>query len=609
MGGVKKVFKSRKFCGNRHNKKNFDVVSQGLGLETVVDVADSNLALDPGCSSGLGLGLENNGTTPPSASRRKLSTFEEKYEEYNDCDLPEDQQKSGYVLMNIQSLKDFFAAATVCKHCKKSVELPENFEKRSGLSCELSLTCNCAKASVFKTSPKLQSGFSEVNLRFVYALRSIGVGQQSAKLFCAIMDLPQPPSRFSNYIPPISKATNDVATKSMVAAAEELLVINDNDKNTAVAIDGSWQKPGHTSLNGVVTATSMDTGKVLDVVCLSKYCHSCTANKNKDTEHKDFHSPVCVANYQGSSGGMEVQGALAIFHRSMETRGLRYLQYLGDGDSKGFMKVNESKPYGSEHLVEKLECVGHVQKRMGSRLRKLKKTLSGTKLDDGKSLGGRNRLTDSQIDLIQNYYGLAVRRNTNSLSDMKQAVWAVYFHKLSTDATPQHGLCPKGELSWCKYNRAQVTGKIYEHNSSLPVAVMNKIKPIFKDLSNDNLLSKCLHGKTQNPNECFNSTIWKRVPKKTFVGLETMQIGVEDAVVVFNDGNMGRVKILEALGMKPGFNTLKQLRAFDSVRVAKADQVALEMTKSARTARRNAKRRLEESHEDPDNPEYEAGAY
>ena len=51
----------------------------------------------------------------------------------------------------------------------------------------------------------------------------------------------------------------------------------------------------------------------------------------------------------------------------------KYNKYLGDGDSKGFMRVLESKPYGEDTNIEKLECIGHVQKRMGSRLRKLKK--------------------------------------------------------------------------------------------------------------------------------------------------------------------------------------------------------------------------------------------
>ncbi|GFW34564.1 hypothetical protein TNCV_951941 [Trichonephila clavipes] len=38
------------------------------------------------------------------------------------------------------------------------------------------------------------------------------------------------------------------------------------------AIDGTWQKHGHTSLDGVVIATSFYTGKVLDASILSRFC-------------------------------------------------------------------------------------------------------------------------------------------------------------------------------------------------------------------------------------------------------------------------------------------------------------------------------------------------
>ena len=49
---------------------------------------------------------------------------------------------------------------------------------------------------------------------------------------------------------------------------------------------------------------------------------------------------------------------------------------------------------------DELEFFGHVQKRVGNVLRKLKK-------EDSK-LGGKGKLTDSMIDKLQNYYGIAI---------------------------------------------------------------------------------------------------------------------------------------------------------------------------------------------------------
>ena len=40
----------------------------------------------------------------------------------------------------------------------------------------------------------------------------------------------------------------------------------------------------------------------------------------------------------------------------------------------------------------------------------------------------------------------------------------------------------------------------------------------YSDLSNINLLKRCLHGKEQNPNETVNRVIWKTVQQMIFVG-------------------------------------------------------------------------------------------
>lgn len=66
------------------------------------------------------------------------------------------------------------------------------------------------------------------------------------------------------------------------------------------------------------------------------------------------------------------------------------------------------KPYGKETPVSELECFGYFQKRMGTRLRKLKAENKGLKLSDGKMLGGKNRLSSRIIDQIHTYYGLAI---------------------------------------------------------------------------------------------------------------------------------------------------------------------------------------------------------
>ncbi|KAJ8871404.1 hypothetical protein PR048_027721 [Dryococelus australis] len=74
------------------------------------------------------------------------------------------------------------------------------------------------------------------------------------------------------------------------------------------------------------------------------------------------HKKVCAANYEGSSGDMNVAGATALCARSEHKHGLPYVQYLGDGDSKSFAAVLQNKSYGNNVDITKLECVRHVQK-------------------------------------------------------------------------------------------------------------------------------------------------------------------------------------------------------------------------------------------------------
>ena len=45
--------------------------------------------------------------------------------------------------------------------------------------------------------------------------------------------------------------------------------------------------------------------------------------------------------------------------------------------------------------MEKVDCVGHVQKRMGTALRELKKQYKGQNLLGSKTIGGAGRLTES----------------------------------------------------------------------------------------------------------------------------------------------------------------------------------------------------------------------
>ena len=146
---------------------------------------------------------------------------------------------------------------------------------------------------------------------------------------------------------------------------------------------------------------------------------------------------------------METQGSKEIFLRSIEKYNLKYVEFVGDGDSGCFGALREvcEKEYGDEYVVRKEECVGHVQKRMGTGLREYKRKNRGRKLSDGKTVDGTNRLTDKVVDQIQNFYGQAIRNNCGDLEGMKNDIWAIYGHMIC-DQCPleeQHSRCPMGK--------------------------------------------------------------------------------------------------------------------------------------------------------------------
>jgi hypothetical protein len=242
----------------------------------------------------------------------------------------------------------------------------------------------------------------------------------------------------------VSKAAKSVAMKTMEDATNELHEENCNSiTKCGVSCDGTWQRRGYSSLNGCVTTLSIDTGKCLDVEIMTKVCHGCQridkqTNALKKTDMLDRHQ--CNANYQGSAPSMETEGMKRIFGRSEETRKLQCTEYFGDGDSKAYNEVENA--YENIH-VEKKECVGHVQKRVGTALRKLKKETKG--------IGGKGKRTDSLIDKLQNYYGIAIRSNSGDLEGMRSSIRASLFHCASSERRKLHKHCPDGPDSWCRY--------------------------------------------------------------------------------------------------------------------------------------------------------------
>ena len=418
----------------------------------------------------------------------------------------------------------------------------------------------CGKKS-FITNPYCD-GDLEVNGRSVLAARAVGNGIADLATFAGIMGMPAPVA--ANHFSLREREIAFTTKKERKASFERAVAKASADDiiNIRVTCDATWQRRGHQSLYGVVVVASWETGKVLDVELLSKFCFECSKKQHLDPTSPKFldwwdaHSAFCNCNYKGTSGGMEAEGALRIWERSILKYKIRYTQMIADGDSSTYSTIRDKAPYGKNHPVVKHECVSHVQKRMYNRLKSVKQRRHiGS---DGKAIrmGGKGRLTDALMKKLQRYYGKAIRSNVGDATAMKRAVMAIFYHSVSTSANPLHFMCPAGSTSWCKFRRAEAKKEpLPSHIQTIPYEISKIVKPVFLELSKDELMERCVLGASQNQNESFNSTIWNRCPKTDFCSADVVGIAVDLAVIVSNDGQEALKGLLEQLHYHCSFTT------------------------------------------------------
>lgn len=256
------------------------------------------------------------------------------------------------------------------------------------------------------------------------------------------------------------------------------------------------------------------------------------------------------------------------------------------------------------YVVVKKECVGHVEKRMGTRLRNAKKNHKGI---GGKGAG---KLTDKVINDLTTFFGLAIRRHANSIEGMKQEIWETFFHKCSTDENPQHQNCPAGEDSWCKWRKAEAKGELDSfHHEKAPLTeeVQTVIKPIYEDLSRDDLLNRCLGAETQNNNESLNALIWTFAPKHLHSGAKVVEIATFLAVIIFNEGFNGILKILVTMGCQVGHICQVYADRRNEARIWRSERRSTDLAKRATIDTREQQSALQDFFEETEGALYGPG--
>ena len=373
-----------------------------------------------------------------------------------------------------------------------------------GFHSQLKVNCATCGDSIARThtSETLASRASITNVRAVASARNCGIGfSQLIKLFSG-MNVPTPMHlrTYQRIAAKVHQASIIAMQGCFKAAVNKVREYYRQQNPTlteqsvipiSVSYDGSWHRRGHSSHHGVGTVIELETGLVIDTHIMSNFCIGCDKGpKSGDPSYDAWlsaHKTLCQKNYSGSACAMEVEAAKVIFRRSVDQYNLKYTRVLCDGDAKTVTTLNNAKIYTD--TIVKEDCVNHVSKRLYNGIEKAKQASKGTK----HHLSGKGRITQKLQKQLSVSYGQALKDGAPDVHCMQRAVMASLYHRMSTDANPQHQYCPAGDQSWCKYQVETSQGVLdkdrqYVHKAAIKPEYGEQLLPIYTRLSTPGML-------------------------------------------------------------------------------------------------------------------------
>lgn len=285
----------------------------------------------------------------------------------------------GSRIINISKLQLYISEITI--HAAKcGSEMKVNGEIRHGLASIFECSClKCGHTIKLETSEKVQGprGYKrwECNLAAVWGQMCTGGGYTPLQQTMAILGVPVMAKK--NYAPieiDIGEWWRAQFIESCLEAgkeekrlAEERGDYHEGIPAITVMVDGGWSKCTHkhtyNAKSGVAIIIGQATGKILFIGVRNKYCTACTQGIPIE-KHK------CYKNWDHSSSEMETDIILEGFQKSEQMHGVRYMRFIGDGDSSVFPSLlNGVTGWGRD--IKKIECANHCCKCYRSSLEKL----------------------------------------------------------------------------------------------------------------------------------------------------------------------------------------------------------------------------------------------
>lgn len=169
-----------------------------------------------------------------SSSKKKITQSRKLYAETrpNNKRHPDSNiLNRGFHLVDINLLSSALTQFVQYKYCggKDCFTIGEDITARRGLCTNLVFNCNECKLTYEFSNSKVSDFGAEVNLRYVYGLRTIGRGQKPGKMLCSVMGLPSPPTKFGPIYEQLGTALKSAAEKSMKVAVKEMVDLNEEE--------------------------------------------------------------------------------------------------------------------------------------------------------------------------------------------------------------------------------------------------------------------------------------------------------------------------------------------------------------------------------------------
>ncbi|CAF5008141.1 unnamed protein product [Rotaria sp. Silwood1] len=394
--------------------------------------------------------------------------------------LPSQQKIKNKTKLDITSTSSKSYSKTNCEACRNRWSGNMNINKREGLFLILSFQCSiCQNIITIETSPKIvASDRRDINVRSKISGHLCGIRHAGLVKLMGALNLPSPiqDERYSKWNRNLLIVVKSFTGRSMKKAVEET-VAAENGTELMVSGDGFWQTRGFQSRHGAAALLSCNpTPKVLDI-------ETCSALSIKTSNPAKYENIIrthrCEKNYEKSSGTMESAAILTMFKRSVSKYGVYYTKYVGDGDSKTFPVLSKIVHYPGKE-IKKIEDLNHFSKRMKRGLETIKREHGRKKLSDGKTIGGKNRLSVHNILRLQMTLASNIRKFKHDLDLLFKGSWAIFWHKYSTNDDPRHDYC---SIDWYGYLKSVHDKTPYDHTShAIPRPVLHAIKPVFNNL-------------------------------------------------------------------------------------------------------------------------------